>query len=174
LALVIAATASVVAALLTTAPAAMSSAPVGSMSNPVPLHHWASVGTGWQVRVNRVVWDAWPLIYKANYLNTRPRRGTTEVLIAISAKYIGHGASHFDGGENIFGVARSRVAYGLDNDCGVMPDPQIDIGTEVFRGGTETGWSNCWVVRNSDLASLVMYVKPLLLVSEKRTFFRLR
>jgi hypothetical protein len=94
-------------------------------------------------------------------------------MVAVSATYNGSGSSHLDSGFALRAVGAANVGYTtFDNDCGVLPDPNLELDDpEVFSGGTVSGNAACWVIPSSDVSSLVMFTEPF--DSNQQVFFAL-
>ena len=114
------------------------------------------------MRVNSVTPDATQQVLDANEFNDPPAPGDQFFMVSITATYTGSGSA--DAGDvidELDAVGASNVSYtqGLENNCGVLPDPDFLLaysGVNVFTGGSVTG-NICWSVQSSDAASLEMY-----------------
>jgi hypothetical protein len=130
------------------------------------------------VTVTAVYPDATAQVLAANQFNDPPAPGRQFFMIAVSAIYSGSGSSRLDSGFAMRAVGASQVAYtafDLDNNCGVLPDPNLDLSDpEVFTGGMVSGNAACWSVLSSDANSLVMFYDDALASPERRTWFALR
>ena len=149
--------------------------PVGSLENPVPLGQAAQIGDGWTVTVTQVVPDATQQVLAANQFNDPPPAGYQDFMMAVTATYNGTGSSNLDSGFTFRSVGASKVAYTTFDQptCGVLPEPDIDLNDpQVFSGGTISGNAACWVVKNSDASSLVMFAHRFL--ADNEVFFALR
>jgi hypothetical protein len=129
----------------------------GTRANPWPLGAAAGDGT-WQVRVNSADFDAWPLIQQANMFNTPPPSGWVDVLVNLTATYLGSGSGslNFDLEVDLGTVGAANVVYrSYRQSCGVAPEPNdLDYST-LFQGGSAT-YNECWQVPATDVPSLLL------------------
>jgi hypothetical protein len=133
------------------------------------------MGNGWTLKVTEFFPDATSLVLAANQFNDPPPAGFQFVMVSVSATWNGKGSSHLDSGYALRAVGASNVAYTTFSShyCGVLPDPNLQLDDpQVFTGGTVSGHGACWVVRSSDVPSLVMFTSPFLV--SKEVFFALR
>lgn len=83
-------------------------------------------------------------------------------MISVTATFTGSGSAKATFLDAFWkAVGQSNVSYtqGLNDYCGVLPDPDFDlvtIGVDVFTGGSITG-NICYSVLTSDTSSLVLY-----------------
>lgn len=129
----------------------------GTRADPYPLGTKVSV-TDWDLTINRVTFDAWPIVEAANIFNVQPAAGWQDVVINVTMTYRGSstGTPWLDFGYMDY-VGASNVAYplsGFDHWCGVPPSPRIDDYDTVFPGGSITA-NDCFQIQNTDAASLV-------------------
>jgi len=149
------------------APVAPTPTPVpvagSARSNPIALGQIGSVGD-WAITITNVYPDAWPMIQAANMFNDPPAAGEQFFMIAVAATYTGAGSDRLRSGLSMRAVGGLNVGYTtFDNDCGVLPDPNLDYNDpQVFSGGTVTGNAACWEIVSSDASNLVMYFQPFL------------
>ena len=94
----------------------------------------------WTVTINKVNWNAWKAIHKANMFNDKNPKGTTEVMLYGNVKYNGTGREEFDPYQlKAVGASSSEYSMLDDPDCGVMPTPDMNIDgkTASSRGQPE-------------------------------------
>ena len=139
---------------------------VGSTSAlPVPLGKPGSLGNGWTLTITGVNFDATAVMVAADPTNQPPFPGFQYVLISVTATYAGQDAasSHLSPMTSFRASGASGFLYSPSNAyCGLLPPPNLDRDNPlVYRGGTITGNASCWMVRSSDVGSLVMTYQPL-------------
>jgi hypothetical protein len=131
---------------------------VGTRANPFPLGT-AAQDARWSIRVNSVNWDAWPIVAAENMFNDPPRTGSQDVMVNITAQYLGSGttAAWLDLGTSLDVVGQSGISYsqGPTYSCGVLPSSLNDVDT-VFTGATFTV-NVCWMVPIADVSTLELY-----------------
>jgi hypothetical protein len=131
---------------------------LGTRTNPYPLGTSVTV-PDWSIKVNSVMFDAWPQIEAANEFNDPPASGWEDVLVNVTMTYTGTstGTPWLDFEMNYLGP--SNVAYptsGFDHYCGVSPSPELTDYNSVFTSGAVTG-NTCFQIQTSDEAGLVGY-----------------
>jgi hypothetical protein len=136
----------------------------GTRENPVPLGDRTSLGNGWSLVVTGVDTNATEALLAVSPFARSPFPGFQYVLVSISADYTGPGSSHLTPMTSLRAVGASGFRYSSSNaHCGQLPEPNLDVGNPLtFSGGSIAGYAVCWMVRSSDVASLVMYYQPLL------------
>lgn len=140
-------------------------------SAAIPVGGVAQVGD-WSLRVASVAPNAEDIVLGENQFNETPDEGHVFVLVSLEATYTGSESSTFWADMSLKVVGDSAVAYeGYDGYCGSIPD-SIDSAGETFPGGTVTG-NNCWIVSESDAASLVLLAEESFAFDGSRTLFSL-
>jgi hypothetical protein len=142
---------------------------LGTRENPYPRGSTATLADGWKVTVASTIPDATAAVLAENQFNDPPASGNQFFIVRVTATYTGQGSKSFSGSFRLRAVGTSAVSYStFANSCGVIPD-EIS-SAEVFTGGTVTG-NECWQVKSSDVASLVMYDDA---TFDQKIFFALR
>jgi hypothetical protein len=151
--------------------------PGETRDNPIPLGTTTRIvsdeGTPWSLTVNAVFPDATAQVLAANMFNDPPKPGYQFFMFTLTLTYLGSGSEKPASVLTwLKAVGASNVAYqqGLEDSCGVLPEPDLDPFREIFSGGSVTG-NECFQVRSSDADSLVLYYAP---PGQKPVWFALR
>lgn len=149
----------------TTRPAAGASAPtaaapgttvLGGRSSPVPVGATGAVGDGWAMSVDGFVPDADLAVAAANSFNDPPGPGKRYVLVKVTLRYGSGGVA--DRATPVLvrieAVGPSKTSYRSSDAAVVAPD-DLDISTEVFKGGALTG-NIAFAVSATDAADLLV------------------
>ena len=141
-----------------------------SRDNPIPRGQTGYPAKGdWEIKVIGTTPDATAQVLAENQFNDPPAAGRQFFMARVRAKYLGSGSDKFDSTFRLRAVGASAVEYTtFDNSCGVIPNAMPD--PEVFPGGTIEG-NVCWSVLSTDVGSLLMADKPLLV--DDRVWFGL-
>jgi hypothetical protein len=156
--------------------------PGTTRSNPIPIGTAAPISvlgaTGWTLQINSVIPDDTAAVLAANMFNDPPAAGRQFFVISITATYNGNGSSNgFVIASSLNAVGASNVSYtgGVDDRCGVLPDPDFELVNDsktVFAGGSISG-NICFSVTNSDAATLELFTDGDAFTGAGQTWFEL-
>jgi len=122
--------------------------------NPVPFGHTLTVPPGWEIKLLKVDWDAWPEVQAENMFNDPPQSGYKMILAKVSAKNAQSGGDTDLVSEMDFAFVGSQnvVRNPFDPGCGVIPD---EIFAELFPGGRTEG-NVCFQAPTSETGLLMI------------------
>lgn len=106
--------------------------------NPVPVGQTARVGE-WEVTFNATTLDATAEVLAQNPFNDPPAEGRQFVMGDVTIAYVGEstGVAWIDLNFKVLGAAGNTYGTGMQDSCGVIPNPLSDHG-ELFPGATAT------------------------------------
>jgi hypothetical protein len=146
-----------------------------SRAKPVPLGKAGDLRNGWALTVTRVNFDAQGLLVADDPTSQPAFAGFQKVLISVTGTYRGAGTSHLSPMTSFRAVGRSGFMYSPSNAfCGDLPDPNLETTNPlVYPGGVVSGYAACWMVRTTDVDSLVLTYNPLVTSPSSRIWFSL-
>jgi hypothetical protein len=133
---------------------------LGTRANPFPFAAPAH-DSRWEIRVNSVTWDAWPVISVGSPALPPPPFGLQDVMVNITTRWLGTDLKSMGDGEldtSLNGVAANDNTYynrtggGVLYACGEIPTP-LD---RFFRVLPNTPFSGniCWQALATDVPTL--------------------
>ncbi|MGI9643769.1 MAG: hypothetical protein ACR2O6_00500 [Ilumatobacteraceae bacterium] len=122
---------------------------------PAPLGEAVDLGEGWTIAVRGFEEDATAELVAASDFNDPPEAGSVYSLLDYELTYDGTEASNSPFAVDVGLVGGSNVS--ANANCGLSEVPGgLDRFAEIFQGGT-AGGTQCFVVDEGDLASIVVY-----------------
>lgn len=130
----------------------------GSTSHPIRIGRYGKIGRGWEMKVESVMRN---VSQKTLGLDTPLPAGAENVVVKISAKYVGGGSGTTQAVvDQIRVVGRHRVAYQADQASVCIGNAEFgDGGVSVFSGHSTAGFV-CFQIASNDAASLRLFVYP--------------
>ena len=121
---------------------------LGTRDNPLEIGTRIEMGD-WTLAVTDVMLEAADAVMAENQFNDPPVDGRQFLMFSVDATYQGDdsGTAWLDFSWAIVGSAGNTFGTGMDDYCGVIPDPLDDTG-ETFPGGSVSG--NVCVSAESD------------------------
>jgi hypothetical protein len=146
----------------------------GTREHPYRMRASAALpeSKGWNLRVNKVVWNGTAIVRTANSLNKPPANGRQFVLINVTMRYTGKGQSTVFQAGSLNAMAKPPRAYSFKDTCGVVPN-ELNEYKKISAGASVTG-NVCFSVRSADVSSLVLEYEPLFSATNRQVFFALR
>ncbi len=130
---------------------------VGTRTNPVGLGSTISIGDGWTMKLVSYSPNTDEQIQAADKYNDLPPAGKQYSMIGLELSYGDLGkddkAQPYD--VTLKAVGPSKVSYSW-SDTYVSPPNELDMSTEVFKGGTVAG-NRVFTVSAEDADALVIY-----------------
>ena len=120
-----------------------------------------------------VLLEATDAVMEENQFNAPPVDGCQFVMFSVDAAYEGDdsGTAWLDFRWAIVGAAGNTFGTGMDDYCGVIPDPLDDTG-ETFPGGSVSG--NVCVSADSDqIEGGTIRIEEMLSFDDTRAFYAL-
>jgi len=128
----------------------------GSQQQPLPLGAPGNLVDGWQLVIQGISPDAYQGIKAEVPLATAPASDQRDYIVRAQATYLGLGTGVFSAVRlSLYSTATGQTYDQMSNNCGVIPDPLNPI---VVTQGNSTRGNVCFVVRASDVNSLIAYV----------------
>jgi len=146
----------VAVAAVALAPNGLASNPVrGTEAHPIPVGQYASIGSGWLMKVISVRSNVSPKL--AGYGNEPPGTGT--YVIKISLQFVGHGTANV---WRVLGrmatVGAHKLYYADANPC--LGGWKISYGWVPVSSGQTTQGDACFQDQTNDAASMQLLVYP--------------
>ena len=147
-------------------------AALGTRDNPLELGTRIEMAD-WTLVVTEVVSDATDEVMAANQFNDPPVEGRQFVMLSVDATYEGDdsGMAWLDFSWAIVGAAGNTFGTGMDDYCGVIPDPLDDTG-ETFPGGSVSG-NVCISVEADQIEGGTIRIEESLSFEDTRAFYAL-
>ena len=147
-------------------------AALGTRDKPLEIGTRIEMGD-WTLAVTDVTLDATDEVMAANQFNDPPVEGRQFVMLNVDATYEGDesGTAWLDFSWAIVGAAGNTFATGMDDYCGVIPDPLDDTG-ETFPGGTVSG-NVCVSVDSDQIEGGTIRIEESLSFDDTRAFYAL-
>jgi hypothetical protein len=147
-------------------------AALGTRDNPLEIGTRIEMGD-WTVAVTDVELHATEAVIAENQFNDPPVDGRQFVMFSVDATYEGDdsGQAWIDFSWAIVGGAGNTFGSGMDDYCGVIPDPLDDTG-ETFPGGEISG-NVCISVAADQLEGATIRVEELISFDDTRAFYAL-
>jgi hypothetical protein len=145
---------------------------LGTRDNPLEIGTRIEMGD-WSLAVTDVVLDATEAVMAENEFNDPPADGRQFVMFSVDATYDGDdsGTAWLDFSWAIVGAGGNTFGGGMDDYCGVIPDPLDDTG-ETFPGG-EVGGNVCISVDADQVEGATIRVEEALSFDDTRAFYAL-
>jgi hypothetical protein len=144
---------------------------VGTRYNPYPYGQAAPVGNKWKVAVTKVLFNADLVVHHANMFNDKPKPGTHYVMVTVKCTYLGNGSAEAYYSLN-FGVVGKSGEIVNTYDNSVYPD-DLANAAKAPSGIAAVG-NVAFMVKTSEISSLVLYVEPNSYGNSRGVFLRLR
>ena len=147
-------------------------AALGTRDNPLDAGTRIEMGD-WTLAVTEVMLDATDEVMAANQFNDPPVDGRQFVMFSVDATYEGDesGTAWLDFSWAIVGAAGNTFGTGMDDYCGVIPDPLDDTG-ETFPGGSVSG-NVCVSVESDQVEGGTIRIEESLSFDDTRAFYAL-
>ena len=127
----------------------------GSLDQPYPPGAPGNLVDGWQLVITGVTPDAYTGIKDSIPSAIAPASDQRDFMVRVQATYLGPGTGAFTGVRLALFSTLTHQSYDqIVNSCGIVPD-MIPPGVETQ--GTTVRGNVCFVVRASDLGSLIAY-----------------
>lgn len=145
-----------ISGIATSAPMAAPRTDAGTQQQqPLPLGAPGNLVDGWQLLIQGISPDAYQGIKAEVPLATAPASDQRDYMVRAQATYLGLGTGVFSAVRlALYSTATGQRYDLLSNSCGVIPDPLNPI---VVTQGNSTRGNVCFVVRASDVNSLIAY-----------------
>ena len=145
---------------------------LGTRDNPLPVGTRIEMGD-WTLAVTEVTLDATEQVMAENPFNDPPVEGRQFVMLSVDATYEGDdsGTAWLDFSWAIVGAAGNTFGTGMDDYCGVIPDPLDDTG-ETFPGGSVSG-NVCVSVETDQIEGGTIRIEESLSFEDTRAFYAL-
>jgi hypothetical protein len=147
-------------------------AALGTRDNPLAIGTRIEMGD-WSLAVTDVELDATEAVMAENEFNGPPADGRQFVMFSVDATYEGDdsGTAWLDFSWAIAGAGGNTFGGGMDDYCGVIPDPLNDTG-ETFPGGEVSG-NVCISVDADQIEGATIRVEEALSFDDTRAFYAL-
>jgi hypothetical protein len=147
-------------------------AELGTRDNPLEVGTRIEMGD-WTLAVTEVTLDATDAVMAENDFNDPPVEGRQFVMFNVDATYEGDdsGTAWLDFSWAIVGAAGNTFGTGMDDYCGVIPDPLDDTG-ETFPGGN-VGGNVCVSVDSDQVEGGTIRIEESLSFDDTRAFYAL-
>ena len=142
----------------------------GSRDDPLPAGAPVEVGN-WQVMVLSSNRDATEAVLAENPFNDPPNPGDVFTTVLVAITYLGEESESPFLGLTFGAVGPSGGDYGLEDDCGVIPDSYPGF-TDVFPGGTVVG-NLCWAIPETEAGRLVLTAEAAFTFDTDRFFLEI-
>ena len=127
----------------------------GSQQQPLPLGAPGNLVDGWQLVIQGISPDAYQGIKAEEPLATAPASDQRDYIVRAQATYLGLGTGVFSAVRlALYSTVTGQTYDQMSNNCGVIPDP---LNPLVVTQGNSTRGNVCFVVRASDVNSLIAY-----------------
>ena len=145
---------------------------LGTRDNPLPVGTRIEMGD-WTLAVTEVTLDATEQVMAENEFNDPPVEGRQFVLFEVEATYEGEesGTAWLDFSWAIVGSAGNTFGTGMDDYCGVIPNPLDDTG-ETFPGGNVAG-NVCVSVDSDQVDGATIRIEETFSFDDTRAFYAL-
>jgi hypothetical protein len=145
-------------------------AALGTRDEPLPPGTRIEMGD-WTLAVTEVVPDAEERIAEADEFYEPPVDGRQFVMFAVDATYEGDdsGTAWLDLSWAVVGSAGNTFGTGMDDYCGLIPDPLDDTG-ETFPGGEVSG-NVCVAVESEQVSGGTIRVEDTMSFDDTRAFY---
>jgi hypothetical protein len=128
---------------------------LGSTDQPYPPGAPANLVDAWQLVITGVTPDAYKGIKDSIPSAIAPASDQRDYLVRAQATYLGPGTGSFSGVRLALLSTATHQAYDqILNGCGIVPDM---LPPQVVTQGTTVRGNVCFVVRASDIGSLIAY-----------------
>ena len=129
----------------------------GSIDQPYPPGAPGSLVDGWQLVITGVTPDAFTGIKDSISSAIAPASDQRDYMVRIQATYLGPGTGVFSGVRIALLSTATHQSYDqIVNNCGIIPQ---SVPPDVVTQGTTVRGNVCFVVRASDIGSLIAYDK---------------
>lgn len=145
-------------------------AELGTRDNPLELGTRIAMGD-WTLAVTDVTLDATDAVMAENEFNDPPADGRQFVMFHVEAIYEGEdsGTAWLDFSWGIVGSQGNTFATGMDDYCGVIPEPLDDTG-ETFPGGSVDG-NVCISVPSDQVDGATIRIEDTFSFEDTRAFY---
>jgi hypothetical protein len=145
---------------------------LGTRDDPLEIGTRIEMGD-WTLAVTDVELDATEAVMDEFEFNDPPVDGRQFVMLSVDATYEGDdsGEAWIDFSWAIVGGAGNTFGTGMDDYCGLIPDPLDDTG-ETFPGGEISG-NVCISVASDQLEGATIRVEELMSFDDTRAFYAL-